>query len=168
VASVFLSIGTNLGEKKQNLENVRREISFEIGEIHLESSIYESKSWGFDANESFYNIVLEVKTQLQPEALLDACQRIEKKLGRFRTNQTGYTSRIIDIDIVYYNDTIVETPLLSIPHKLMHLRNFVLEPLCEIAPEKQHPILKRSSVELKMDCTDPIQALKRTKLSQFK
>lgn len=165
VAEIFLSIGTNLGDKKKNLESALAEINFQIGEINSHSSIYESKPWGFDAEDHFFNIMIKLTTTMNPEELLKNCQAIENKLGRTRKGKTGYTSRVIDIDIIYYEERIVTTPQLQIPHPLLHDRNFVLVPLCEIAPTKQHPLFFLDSTELQKKCTDTIKAIRRTDLN---
>lgn len=165
MAEVFLSLGTNLGDKKMNLERAICEIKHKIGTVTAISSIYESKSWGFDVEDSFFNIMIELNTSLEPEQLLRDCQAIEIKLGRIRTSQSGYSSRIIDIDIVYYNNQIVTKSHLHIPHQRMQERNFVLAPLCEIAPTKLHPVFLIDSMELQQKSSDTIQAVRRSDLT---
>jgi 2-amino-4-hydroxy-6-hydroxymethyldihydropteridine diphosphokinase len=165
VAEIFLSIGTNLGDKKQNLEWALAEINVQIGEINSCSSIYESKPWGFDTKEYFFNIMIKLTTTMNPEELLKNCQAIENKMGRIRDGKIGYTSRVIDIDIIYYEEQIVRSPQLKIPHPLLHERNFVLAPLCEIAPTKLHPLFLMDSTELLKNCTDTINAIRRTDLN---
>lgn len=165
MAEIFLSIGTNLGDKKKNLDSALAEIKLQIGEITSLSSIYESKPWGFNAEDHFFNIMIKSTTTMNPEELLKNCQAIENKLGRTRESKTGYTSRVIDIDIIYYEERIVSTSQLKIPHPLLHERNFVLAPLCEIAPTKLHPLFLLDSTELQKKCTDTIKAIRRTDLT---
>lgn len=165
MAEIFLSIGTNLGDKKKNLDSALTEIKLQIGKITSLSSIYESEPWGFDTEDHFFNIMIGVTTTMNPEQLLRACQNIEIELGRIKSEQTGYTSRLIDIDIVYFDNLIVAMPHLQIPHPLMQERNFVLAPLCEIAPTKLHPLFNLNSVEMQNNCADKILVTKRSDLA---
>lgn len=145
---VYFSLGTNLGNKEDNLKNAINLIAGSIGEVCSGSSVFETEPWGFDSDNPFYNMVICVKTQLPPTKVLKATQDIEKQLGRTEKSQNSYHDRIIDIDIILYDDLIYDTPALKIPHPLFHQRKFVLEPLSEIAPELNHPILKKTTTEL--------------------
>jgi 2-amino-4-hydroxy-6-hydroxymethyldihydropteridine diphosphokinase len=150
---VFLGIGTNMGSRERNLDHAVEMVEEYIGPVVKSSSVYETEPWGFTAKGEFLNIVIKVQTELDPQILLDKIMNIEKLLGRVRKKKR-YSSRIIDIDILLYDDIIVHEPDLKIPHPLMHERKFVLVPLCEIAPDLIHPVLKRSFSSLLEICED--------------
>jgi 2-amino-4-hydroxy-6-hydroxymethyldihydropteridine diphosphokinase len=150
---VFLGIGTNLGNRESNLEQAIARIEEYIGRILKSSSIYETEPWGFQAKDEFLNMVVKVETTLTPSGLLGKILMIESLLGRVR-GQKRYTSRLIDIDILLYVDLIVNEESLKIPHPLFHERKFVLVPLCEIASEMIHPVLKKSIADLLEICKD--------------
>ena len=218
---IILSIGTNIGDRERNIENAVKALG-EIGKVSAVSPIYTSEPWGFESENGFYNIALILESELSPLDLLRETQRIEKELGRTAKTTTEYADRVIDIDIIDYDNQIIkisqqstvnshqssiepprpaDTPpntggeyldqqsilnsqrstlnnsspvlgevhevgrgktlnsklsilnsqrsLLTLPHPLMHLRNFVLYPLADIAPEWRHPILKLTAQELK-------------------
>lgn len=151
---IILSIGTNIGDRERNIENAVKALD-EIGKVTTISPIYSSEPWGFESENGFYNIALILETSLSPLELLKETQRIEKELGRTSKTTTTYTDRIIDIDLIDYDNQIIDTDTLTLPHKLMHKRNFVLYPLTDIAPEWQHPTLKLTALELKKASTDP-------------
>ena len=136
---VFLGIGTNLGNRESNLEEAVARIREYIGPVLDSSSIYETEPWGFHAKDEFLNKVVKVNTELTPSGLLGRILMIESLLGRVR-GQVRYSSRLIDIDILLYEDLIVEEESLKIPHPLLQQRKFVLVPLCEIASEIIHPV----------------------------
>jgi 2-amino-4-hydroxy-6-hydroxymethyldihydropteridine diphosphokinase len=136
MATIFLSLGSNLGNRELNLAAARNAIGKEIGEIVSESSIHETKAVGFEGN-CFYNQVIKVETVLLPENLLQKTQEIEKKMGRTRKTVTKngmpvYTNRIIDIDILLYDELTMNTETLTIPHPEMAKRGFVMKLLGEI------------------------------------
>ena len=158
---VFLGIGTNLGNRESNLKEVVKEIEEHIGQVLQTSSVYETAPWGFTAENDFLNMVLKVETVNSPSGLLKRVLMIESMLGRIR-NEEQYTSRIIDIDILLYGDQVIDEKNLRIPHPLMHERNFVLVPLCEIAPELVHPVKGKSIRVLLEDCIDKTKILKLT------
>ena len=133
---VYLGLGTNQGDKFENIQNAVSAISNECGSVISESSTYESLPWGFSAEGSFYNSVVLIKTELSPEELLYFCQKIEVKLGRKKKTKLGYESRIIDIDILLYDKITLELDDLKIPHPLMNNRVFVLQPLIELLIKK--------------------------------
>ena len=140
INSVFLSLGSNLGNKKSNLNNAISLIEERLGEIVKTSTIHESEAWGFNSNHTFYNQVIEIQTLLLPNDLLEITQKIEVEIGRHKkTVKNGYESRLIDIDIIFFNDVIHSDDLLTIPHPLFDQRNFVMLPLEEIAPNKVDP-----------------------------
>jgi 2-amino-4-hydroxy-6-hydroxymethyldihydropteridine diphosphokinase len=156
---VYLGLGTNLGDRKRNLRDAIERIEEHIGKILNSSSVYETAPWGLEAETDFLNMVIEVETALSPTELLKKIFEIESKLGRERT-QDRYSSRIIDIDILFYDDLIVDQKGLKIPHRLIHERRFVLAPLSEIAPDLVHPMQKKSIKVLLEECRDRTKIVK--------
>lgn len=150
---VFLGIGGNLGNKHDNLTNVLLLIENELGAIRKKSSVYETPPWGFQAEENFWNMVVQIDTSLKPEDLLQKVKAIEEEFGRNRQTD-NYTSREMDIDILFFNDLIVENERLKIPHPHIPERLFVLVPLVEIAPKLKHPLLQKTSRQLLESCGD--------------
>ncbi|MFW6223192.1 MAG: 2-amino-4-hydroxy-6-hydroxymethyldihydropteridine diphosphokinase [Bacteroidota bacterium] len=153
LTKTFLLIGGNLGNRPHNLEKAKGLININIGPLIAESSIYETEPWGFEHEKFFYNQVLEVDTPLAPDSLLEKIHLIENQMGRKR-EKGRYTARIIDIDILFYNKEAVNSTSLTIPHKALHKRRFVLIPLSEIAPDFIHPVLKKSVNMLLQECSD--------------
>ena len=129
---VFLALGTNLGDKNINLLIAIAFIAERIGVLSAISSVYESEPWGFNSENSFLNMVVKVETTLLPEDLLHATQAIEKTMGRTQKTETSYQDRVIDIDIILYDDLVYESEELRIPHPLSRQRPFVWTPLTEI------------------------------------
>ncbi len=150
---VFLGVGGNLGNKSENLKDTFSRIEKNLGKIIKGSSIYESPPWGFQAKENFWNQVLIIETEFTAEQLLDKIHTIEKELGRKRNSQE-YSSRPMDIDILYFDDLFFETEALIIPHPKMHQRLFVLVPLAEIAPDFKHPLFRLNSIQMLENCKD--------------
>ena len=133
--TVFLSIGSNQGERLLNIQNTLTKITDQAGEIYLKSPIYENPPLDFEAEMYFYNLCIGIKTKFSPEHLLFILQQIELEIGRNKkTIDKQYSSRIIDIDIIFFNDIVFESENLTIPHLLFRQRNFVLRPLRDIAP----------------------------------
>ncbi len=152
---VILLLGSNLGDRLSNLNEAYNKISESTREILISSSIYETEPWGFQHKNLFLNQVLVVNTDLSPESLLHLLFNIEKELGRKR-RQKSFQARIIDIDILFYDDLIISTNELEIPHPKLHERRFVLEPLNEILPYLIHPVLLKSVARLLKESKDPL------------
>jgi 2-amino-4-hydroxy-6-hydroxymethyldihydropteridine diphosphokinase len=150
---VFLGLGTNLGDREANLKTAVESIIENIGPVVLLSSVYETEPWGFRSENLFLNMVAEVETKLKPSGLLGRMLMIEAKMGRFRSGKE-YSSRIIDLDILLYGEEIMYSKSLVIPHPKLHERRFVLVPLCEIAPDLVHPVLKKDIKTLLKECMD--------------
>ncbi len=149
MAHVYLSLGTNLGNKKQNLHQAITEIEKRIGKCISLSSFYVTEPWGFSSGNSFLNAACQIETILSPFEILSETQAIEQKLGRTKKSVNGiYNDRIIDIDLLLYDDLILNSPTLTLPHPLMTERRFVMEPLAEIVPEGIHPVFKKTFKEL--------------------
>jgi 2-amino-4-hydroxy-6-hydroxymethyldihydropteridine diphosphokinase len=154
--TVFLLLGSNLGNRPAMLQQARTLLTAQVGYITAQSACYESEPWGFEADTQFMNQVIQVNTLLAPEPLLHTILQIEQQLGRVRTTSPHpYTSRVIDIDILFYDDEIIHTLELTIPHPLLHRRRFTLLPLHEIAPQYIHPVLRQTIAVLLQQCDDP-------------
>ncbi|MBE6308197.1 MAG: 2-amino-4-hydroxy-6-hydroxymethyldihydropteridine diphosphokinase [Bacteroidales bacterium] len=146
---VYLGLGTNTGNKNENLARAIELLSLALGSPVALSGIIESEPWGFESENRFLNCVAAFDTTLSPTLLLDTTEEIERTLGRTRKSLNGqYSDRIIDIDILFYGNEIIENERLNIPHPLLHKRDFVLLPLQEIAPQLVHPRLHKSIEEL--------------------
>ena len=133
---VFLGLGTNLGDREANLKAAVEQINKRVGEVTSLSAFYVTEPWGFESSHPFLNAVCRVDTVLTPHEVLAVTQDIERMIGRTKKSVNGcYSDRPIDIDILIYDDCRLNTPELTIPHPLMHKRDFVMKPLGEIAPE---------------------------------
>lgn len=158
-AIVYLSLGSNLGNRLQNLQSAVDVINIQAGKIDTISSVYETPPVGFESEDQFLNICLSIQTNLDPHELLVRLQQIEIDLGRTHksTVQHGvniYASRTIDIDILFYGSSVLKSTKLMIPHPLFSERKFVLVPLCEIAPKFIDPFSKLGINELLRKCKD--------------
>jgi len=149
---VFLQLGSNLGDRELLLKDSITEIEDRVGNILECSKLYESTPWRVEGQENYLNQILKVKTTLLADYVLLTVLDIEKQLGRVRIEKWG--ERLIDIDIIFYNDSIIETPELCVPHKHLHERMFVLTPLHNIAPEMVHPKYNKTIEELLKICKD--------------
>ena len=143
---VYLQLGSNLGDRQELISEAVLQISYHVGNVKLRSQIYESTPWRVDGQENYLNQIIQVTTLLSAAEILSLALNIENDLGRVRAEKWG--ERLIDIDIIFFNNDIVETPDLCIPHKHMHERNFVLVPLHEIAPDFIHPKYNKTVSEL--------------------
>ncbi|MCA0933539.1 2-amino-4-hydroxy-6-hydroxymethyldihydropteridine diphosphokinase [Lutimonas saemankumensis] len=153
VRTTYLSLGTNLGDKIQNLQQAVNLINDYIGHVQRISSVYSSPSWGFEGKD-FYNICIEISSSLNPEKMIQKVLDIEHQLGRDRNPDGGYKDRIIDIDILLFDDEIIFYNDLKVPHPEMLKRKFVLVPLTEIAPNIIHPIAKKTILICLQQCLD--------------
>ncbi|MDE6446532.1 MAG: 2-amino-4-hydroxy-6-hydroxymethyldihydropteridine diphosphokinase [Alistipes sp.] len=148
MARVILLAGGNLGDVKRTLQCAQQSVNSRIGAVLRCSHRYESEPWGFRADGRFFNQALEVSTDLRPEEVLDAVQQIERELGRNRAAETlekassgaRYVSRPIDIDIIFYDDLVINSERLTVPHPRLAEREFALVPLCEIVRGRRHPV----------------------------
>ncbi len=155
--SVFLIVGGNLGNRKKNLQTAATFIDEQVGTIIQSSKIYETEPWGLSDQPAFYNQVHLVKSKLGAQTIIDTILEIEEKMGRVRTIKNA--ARIIDIDILFFNQEIINEPNLIIPHREIANRRFVLMPLNEIAPLMIHPVVKKNISELLSECKDQLKVL---------
>ncbi|MBO7279538.1 MAG: 2-amino-4-hydroxy-6-hydroxymethyldihydropteridine diphosphokinase [Bacteroidaceae bacterium] len=147
--TIYLGLGTNQGNKEENIRGAIEELSHLLGTPTAVATIIETEPWGFQSDNSFLNTVVAFKSTLAPEEILKATQEIERRLGRTKKSIDGcYSDRPIDIDILLYGSRVIESPQLTIPHPLLHKRLFVLQPLAQIAPGLIHPILGKSIARL--------------------
>jgi len=146
MSTVYIGIGSNLGDRHKNCLRAIELLKQQGLSVTRQSLLYETEPWGLTEQPEFVNMAVEAETELAPEPLLALLKKIEKNMGRRETVRWG--PRIIDLDILLYDDIIMNTDALSIPHPLMHEREFVLRPLSEIAEEKVHPVLKKRIGEL--------------------
>jgi 2-amino-4-hydroxy-6-hydroxymethyldihydropteridine diphosphokinase len=156
---VFLSLGSNMGNRKSNLGKAVKKLGTDNGQIAKESSIYETEAWGNKPQRNYYNQAIELLTNLDPPALLIQIHRIEVSLGRVFTIER-FVPRPVDIDILFYENLIYTSESLMIPHPLIHSRRFVLVPMVEIAPEFLHPVLGKTIEQLLMLCDDELKVEK--------
>jgi len=157
---IFLSLGSNLGNRLENLRKARALLAEEAGRINAVSDVYETEPWGHHCNCTFFNQVIELETLQDPLNLLSTIQQIEMRCGRVRSEKQ-YAARTIDIDILFYNTEHMVTGNLVIPHPLLHLRQFVLIPLADIAPSFVHPLLGITVKDLLDSCNDDKKIIQR-------
>jgi 2-amino-4-hydroxy-6-hydroxymethyldihydropteridine diphosphokinase len=149
MAKAYLGLGSNLGDREENLHLALRRTEEQVGSISALSAFYVTEPWGFASEHTFVNAVACVETALTPHRLLAVTQGIEQEMGRKeKTLSRAYTDRTIDIDLLMMDDLVMDEPGLVLPHPLMHIRRFVLEPFDEIAPLVRHPILGKTVREL--------------------
>lgn len=152
VHQVTLIIGGNQGDRSKLLEDARREVSM-LGEVTGVSPVFETTAWGGIATSDFLNQVISLQTSHDPLKFLRLILHVEKILGRTRFQKWG--DRLMDIDILYWDDRVIDLPELKVPHPEMTKRRFVLEPLTSLLPDHVHPVLKKTSLELLHACEDP-------------
>ena len=160
--TTYLSLGSNVGNPIENLQLAINSIAKDVGRVTKISSVYKTASWGFDSDD-FLNICIEVSSHLNPENLLERVLTIETELGRNRGTSTAYKARIIDIDVLLFDDEVIFYNNLTVPHPRMLDRKFVLVPLAEIAPLLKHPIAKETITKCLAHCDDALE-IKKTNL----
>ncbi len=146
--TVYIALGTNLGDRKTNLRAAIEAMPPDVMVI-TESHVYETPPWGYEDQPAFLNMVVKAETGLEPEALLKYLKQLEGKLGRESNFRWG--PRLIDLDILFYDDLIIDTPPLVIPHPRLHKRAFVLVPLKDVAPDLVHPVIEKKISALQAD-----------------
>lgn len=146
---LYLGLGSNAGDREDNLRHSILLIEERVGSVAVCSDVIETEPWGYRSNNPYLNQVIGVESKKNPEEILLITQDIERRLGRTQKSISGvYNDRTVDIDLLIWDDRVVNQPHLQIPHPLMHLRSFVLEPLSSIAPDLVHPLLKKSMTDL--------------------
>ncbi|MEJ5265142.1 MAG: 2-amino-4-hydroxy-6-hydroxymethyldihydropteridine diphosphokinase [Bacteroidales bacterium] len=151
--NVFLSLGSNLGDRNSYLQYACQMIEQRIGVVEHKSSVYESAPWGYVSKNFFYNQVLQIQCNIEALELLSNLQQIEQELGRERY-ASHYVDRTLDIDILFFGEQVISLPQLTVPHPYITQRRFVLEPFSEIAPFFIHPVLKLTIQQLLEQCED--------------
>ncbi len=153
--SVFVLLGSNLGDRELLVNQACKMIEERCGKIVAKSRLYESEPWGFKAEHWFLNQVVKVETSLLPDALMLVLLDIEKELGRDRSMpHEGYVSRPMDLDILYFGNEIIDTQMVIAPHPRLHQRRFTLLPLCDVAPDFVHPVMRKTNLQLLDECQD--------------
>jgi 2-amino-4-hydroxy-6-hydroxymethyldihydropteridine diphosphokinase len=142
---VYLALGSNLGVRSANLKNAINNLTPQMN-VKAKSHVYETVPWGFTDQPAFLNQVVKAETYLEPEALLQHLKRLESVMGRVPSFQNG--PRLIDIDILFFDDLVLDSPIVQIPHPRLHERAFVLMPLNDLCPDLVHPVLQKSVSEL--------------------
>jgi len=149
----YISLGSNKGDRFKNLQDAINLIYLKIGKISIVSKVYNSPAFGFESTD-FLNTCIRLETEMQVKDVLKELLAIEKEMGRIRSRKKGYEARIIDLDIIFFDEVIIATKTLKVPHPEMHKRRFVLQPLYDIAPKMVHPDLKVNVVELLQNSDD--------------
>jgi 2-amino-4-hydroxy-6-hydroxymethyldihydropteridine diphosphokinase len=152
--SVIILLGGNEGDIKATFQQCIAKIRTSGFSIEKQSYIYQSKAWGYESENLYYNQALVLKTNHNPQLVLDLLLETEKSLGRTRNNDRLYSDRPIDIDIMFFDEQTIQTEKLSVPHPRLHLRKFCLVPLNELIPDLQHPVLRKTISELLHLCPD--------------
>ena len=153
--SVFVLLGSNLGDRELLVNQASKMIGERCGKIVAKSRLYESEPWGFKSEHWFLNQVVKIETALSPDDLMKELLEIEKELGRDRSvPHEGYVSRPMDLDILYFGNEIIDTQMITAPHPRLHERRFTLLPLCDIAPDYVHPVMKKTNLQLLDECQD--------------
>jgi 2-amino-4-hydroxy-6-hydroxymethyldihydropteridine diphosphokinase len=152
--TIYIGLGSNQDNPDRQLEEARHRIAGQIGAVVAESQIYRTQAWGKTDQPDFLNQVIEVHTRLSPREVLDHLLRIEQQMGRVRNEK--WSPRPIDLDLLFFGTRVVKEPGLKVPHPFLHVRNFVLYPLCELAPHFMHPELQLSIEQLKSESPDTL------------
>lgn len=148
-SELFLSVGTNLGNRQLNIDTALNLLGQRIGTVLMKSSIFETEPWGFSSDNMFYNIAVKIETELQVSQILVETKLIEKEMGRkSKSVCENYCDRIIDLDLIFFDNLIINTQELCLPHPKMAERLFVLQPMAEIAPNMTHPVLHKTIKQL--------------------
>lgn len=150
--TTYLSLGSNIHDRAANLRRAIEQIAAAVGTVTAQSPIYQTQSWGY-SDDDYLNQTIVCETALPPHQLLTAVNAIEAQMGRIRSGN-GYEARPIDIDILFYDNEIIDTPTLTIPHPKIALRRFVLQPTADIAPDYVHPTLHKTIQNLLDECED--------------
>ena len=150
----YLCLGGNIGDRESAIYQALFEISQKVGEIKAQSKIYETEAWGVENQQAYLNQCIEVSTYLSADELITNLLSIEQYLGRTRTLNGGYEPRTIDLDVLFFNNEVINSTHLTVPHPRLHLRKFVLIPLNEICPNYLHPILNKTIFNLLSECSD--------------
>ena len=153
-SEVIAGLGSNLGDRYAALQRALELLGEEAGEITALSSVWETEPWGFDADEKFLNMVAVIKTSRRPAQLMQLFRSIEGRMGRKRSGGGKYESRIIDLDILLWEERVISIPGLEVPHPKIADRRFVLEPLSEVAPAAVHPVIGLTVAEMLQLCAD--------------
>ena len=149
MSRIYLGIGSNLGNKEQNIKTALKLVEERVGKIIIQSSICQTMPWGFHSDNIFFNAAACVETNLTPMQVLSVIKMIEMEMGRTSKSSQGmYADRIIDLDLLFYEDQVINEVMLTVPHPLLQYRMFVLMPMTEIAPDLVHPVLKLPMREL--------------------
>lgn len=148
MAIIFIGMGSNEGDRLTILQEALLQLKRNLGIFMHSSSIYESEPWGFESDQPFYNAVVQFETEHLPQEVMNVLKYIENQAGRTRKSDSNYENRTLDLDLLYYDQEVINEIDLIIPHPRIHLRKFVLQPLVEIAPQWVDPIQQKSIVEL--------------------
>jgi len=151
---IYLSLGSNLGDRETHLNEAKKLIQARIAALEEVSGIYESGAWGYSSENLYYNCCVSLRTSLPPLRLMDTILEIEQEMGRQRRG-TGYSDRVIDIDLLFYGDRKLDHSRLVVPHPAIGDRRFVLIPMAEIAPGLIHPVHGKTMAEMLRSCPDP-------------
>jgi 2-amino-4-hydroxy-6-hydroxymethyldihydropteridine diphosphokinase len=154
----YIQLGSNVGDKLAQLQTATQQIAKLVGIILKTSSVYQTAAWGNTNQDHFYNQIIIIKTTLSSQILLDTLLKIELQQGRIRTEK--YAPRTIDLDILFYDNQIINLPNLQIPHPQISNRKFVLIPLVELVPKKLHPVYKKTMTQLLHVCADELEVEK--------
>ncbi len=161
MATCYLSLGSNLGNKQATLLFAVEKLEY-LGHVSALSSYYLTEPWGYQSENLFLNQVVSLETELEPHTLLKSFQQIERDAGRLPATSSHYSDRPLDIDLLFYDERIISDDILTLPHPKLHLRQFVLVPLIEIAPCLFHPLLHQTMEQLLVICPDTTTVIRQT------